>query len=144
MLGAEAVLRAAQAAQANRHLISRQLSALAQSELRSTLDVNFASVLESEADLAVVRAQSIVAQHRARLATAVGSQRPIMESLVEPSGSGDARPGSPDALQQQAQAQRADLAAAQAQQQAAQELALAEKRLKYPTLNGLRTARQIP
>jgi outer membrane protein len=74
VLGAEAVLRAAQSAQANRQLISRQLSALAQSELRSTLDVNFANVLESEAELAVVHAQSEVAQQRSQLATAMGSQ----------------------------------------------------------------------
>lgn len=143
-LGAEAVLRAAQAAQANRHLISRQLAAMAQSELRSTLDVNFANVLESEADLAVVRAQSTVAQQRSRLATAMGQSLPITAALSEPSASAEALPPSPDALQQQAQTQRADLSAIQAQQSAAHEFALAEKRLSYPTLNVLATGGEIP
>ncbi|SEB69997.1 TolC family protein [Terriglobus roseus] len=143
-LGAEAVLRAAQAAQANRHLISRQLSALAQSELRSTLDVNFANVLESEADLAVVQAQSAVAQDRSRLATAMGQAKPVTETLTEPASLADPLPPAPDALQQQAQAQRADLSAAQASQQAAHEVALAEKRLSYPSLNVLGAAGQIP
>ncbi|MGI4756051.1 MAG: TolC family protein [Janthinobacterium lividum] len=144
VLGAEAVLRAAQAAQANRHLISRQLSALAQSELRSTLDVNFANVLESEAELAVVQAQSVVAQDRSRLATAMGQQNPVTDTLVEPAMNADTLPPAPEALQQQAQAQRADLEAAQAQQQAAHQVALAEKRLSYPSLNVLGSAGQIP
>ena len=143
-LGAEAVLRAAQATQANRHLISRQLAALAQSELRSTLDVNFANVLESEADLAVVHAQSTVAQQRSYLATAMGQPRSITEALTEPSASAEALPPAPDELQQQAQTQRADLNAMLAQQSAAHEFALAEKRLSYPTLNVLATDGEIP
>jgi outer membrane protein len=144
VLGAEAVLRAAQSAQTNRHLISRQLSALAQSELRSTMDVNFADVLESEADLAVVQAQSVVAQDRSRLTTAMGRQTLVTEPLAEPAAITDALLNAPDTLQYQALAQRADLSAAQASQQAAHEVALAEKRLNYPTLNVLGAAGQIP
>ena len=53
-------------------------------------------------------------------------------------------PPQPQGLQQQAQTQRADLSAAQAQQQAAQEFALSEKRLSYPSLNVLGAAGQIP
>jgi outer membrane protein len=144
VLGAEAVLRAAQAAQANRHLISRQIAALAQSELRSTLDVNFANVLESEADLAVVRAESTVAQQRSQLATAMGQIQPVTATLPPPSASAEALPAAPDPLQQQAQTQRADLSAVQAQQSAAHEFALAEKRLSYPTLNALAAGGEIP
>jgi outer membrane protein len=144
VLGAEAVLRAAQAAQDNRQLISRQLSALAQSQLRSTLDVNFANVLESEAELAVVRAKSTVAQQRVHLATAMGLQQPVTAPLSDVSLSNDALPISPDDLLQQAQSQRADLNAAQAQQHAAQQFALSEKKLSYPTLNVLAAAGQIP
>ena len=144
VLGAEAVLRAAQAAQTNRELISRQLSALAQSELRSTLDVNFANVLESEAELAVVRAQSTVAQQRSRLATAMGLQQSIAAVLADAAASTEPLPPGPEALQQQAGAQRADLKAAQAQQHAAEEFAVSEKRLSYPTLNVLAAAGEVP
>jgi outer membrane protein len=145
VLGAEAVLRAAQAAQANRQLISRQISALAQSELKSTLDVNFARVLESEAELAVVRAQSAVARQRAQLATAMGFEQPVAAVLSDVTlPQNDALPPTPDDLLEEAQAQRADLNAAQAQQQAASEFALSEKRLSYPTLNVLASAGQIP
>jgi outer membrane protein len=144
VLGAEAVLRAAKAAQANRRLVSRQLSALAQSELRSTLDVNFAKVLESEADLAVVRAESAVAQERARLATAMGALQPVSASLGDVLPGGEVLPLSVDDLQHQALAQRADLAATQSEEKAAKEFALSEKRLSYPTLNILGAAGQIP
>lgn len=144
VLGAEAVLKAAQAARANRALVSRQLSALAQSELRSTLDVNFANVLESEAELAVVHAQSLVAQQRARLATAMGLTQTMTVPLADIAGTGEAMPGAPDDLQQQAQVQRADLHAVIASQQAAQHFAQAEKRLRYPTLHVLGAAGEIP
>jgi outer membrane protein len=144
VLGAEAVLRAARAAQANRHLISHQLSALAQSELRSTLDVNFANVLESEADLAVVRAQSTVAQQRARLATAIGASQPITAALVDAAAPTDTLPPDPESYLQDARTQRADLNAVEAQQRAAVQFALSEKRLSYPTLNVLAAAGEIP
>jgi len=143
VLGAEAVLRAAQAAQNNRHLVAKQLNALAQSELRSTVDVNFAEVLASEADLAVVRAQSLVAQQRAHLTTAMGATQTVDACLVEPDAP-DALPLNPDSLQTSAQYQRADLNAAEAQQQAAQHFATAEKRLSYPTLAVTGAAGKIP
>jgi outer membrane protein len=142
VLGAEAVLRAAQSAQANRHLVAQQLTALAQSELRSTVDVNFAEVLASEADLAVVRAKSMVAQERSRLATAMGITQ-VSSALVDPAAP-DTLPPNPDALLSQAQIQRADLSAAVAQEQAAQQFASAEKRLSYPTLGVAGAAGQIP
>jgi outer membrane protein len=142
-LGAESVLHAAQAAQSNRHLISRQLEALAQNELRSTLDVNFAKVLESEAELAVVRAQSTVAQECSRLATAMGQQQPVSSHLVEPAVP-SAVPAAPEEIVAQAQTQRADLSAAQAQQKAAQAFASSEKGLSYPSLNILGAAGQLP
>jgi outer membrane protein len=144
VLGAEAVLRAAQAAQANRQLVARQLSALAQSELRSTLDVQFATVLVNEAELAVVRAQSTVAQQRAHLATAVGLQQPVTAKLSDIAPTSDALPPLPDGLLQQARTQRADLHAAEAQQLAAQQFAVAQKRLSYPKLNVLAAAGEIP
>lgn len=143
VLGAEAVLQAAQAAGANRHLIARQLTVLAQSQLRSTVDVNFAEVLASEADLAVVRAQSVVSQQRARLATAMGAERPIVATLVSPAIPSPLPPN-PDTVVPDAQNQRADLNEVEAREHAAQAFATAEKKLSYPTLNVLGSAGQIP
>jgi outer membrane protein len=143
VLGAEAVLRAARAARDNRHLVARQLTALAQGQLRSTVDVGFAEVLASEADLAVVQAESIVAQQRARLATAMGETLSIGAPLEEVAAP-QALPPNPESLLPGAQTLRADLGAAEARQQAAQQFATAEKRLSYPTLNVLGAAGQLP
>ena len=142
-LGAEAVLRAAKAALANRELISRQLDALTQNELRSSLDLNFAKVLESEAELAVVRAQSTVEQERSRLATVMGQHDPVRSQLAEPSTPAEF-PATPQEMLTQAETQRADLRAAEAQQKAAETYASAEKRLSYPSLNILGAAGQLP
>lgn len=144
VLGAEAVLQAAQAARDNRALVARQLAALAKSELRSSLDVNFANVLVSEADLAVVRANSTVEQQRAGLATAMGLDQPVKSRLTETPASAVSLPPSPEDLMQQGIALRADLGAAQSQEQAAQKYASAEKRLSYPSLNIIGAAGQIP
>ncbi|WP_229741199.1 TolC family protein [Silvibacterium dinghuense] len=144
VLGAEAVLRAAQSAKATRELVAHQLTELSKSELRSTLDVQFATVLVEQADLAVVQAQSLVAQDRAHLATAMGLQQSIAAPLADESPAGDPLPASPDSLQHDAQTQRADLQAAVAQQSAAQHYAEAEQRLSWPKLTVLAAAGQIP
>jgi len=143
VMGAEAVLHAAREAQANRALISRQIGALAQSQLRSTVDVSFAGVLESEAELAVVQAESAVEQERDHLATAMGENQPITAPLVEEPLPAtlplDASTFLADGL-----AQRADLSEAVSRQQAANRYAAAERRLSYPTLNALGAAGSIP
>jgi outer membrane protein len=143
VMGAEAVLHAAQEAQGNRQLIVRQITALAGSQLRSTLDVSFASVLESEAELAVVRAESSVQQQRTRLSSAMGQLQPVTATLVEEQLPSQLPPD-PSSYLAQADAQRADLNAAIAQQHAASRFADSERRLNYPTLNALGAAGQIP
>ncbi|WP_254063563.1 TolC family protein [Granulicella sp. S190] len=143
VMGAEAVLHAAQEAQGNRQLIVRQITALAGGQLRSTLDVSFASVLESEAELAVVRAESSVQQQRTRLSSAMGQLQPVTATLVEEQLPSQLPPD-PSSYLAQADAQRADLNAAIAQQHAASRFADSERRLNYPTLNALGAAGQIP
>src|ERR1700677_4300799 len=69
---AESVRGTAQAVLDFRKTSLRQLSALAQSQLRSTLDVQFAQVLVSEAQMAVVHADSGVQEARAQLAATMG------------------------------------------------------------------------
>jgi outer membrane protein len=143
-LGGEMVLRAARAALTNRQLVLRQLNVLEQSQLRSTLDVNFAAVLVSQAQLAVVQAQSAVSQARAHLATTMGQSRPVTAALVDIAPNAEPLPPGPEGPQSQAQMQRADLSAARAQELAAKQYATAEKRLSLPTLNVLAAAGGIP
>lgn len=144
VLGAEAVLSAAQAALTNRRLVARQLNDLAQSQLRSTLDVQFADVLVNQGQLAVVQAKSILAQQRAHLTTAIGVQQPVSAALIDIDPASEPLPPALDNLLQQAQAQRADLQADHARERATQHFTSAERRLSYPTLNILAAAGEIP
>ncbi|RRA49159.1 TolC family protein [Acidipila sp. EB88] len=143
VLGAEAVLHAAEEARRNRALIYHQVSELAASQLRSTLDVNFAGVLESQAELAVVQARSLVEQQRARLGTAMGNQQAVTAPLVAEALPSDL-PATVTMLLAEADTQRADLQAARAEQMAAKEFSKAQTRLNYPTLDALGSAGQIP
>jgi outer membrane protein len=143
VMGAEAVLHAAQEARGNRQLILRQINALAQGQLRSTLDVSFAGVLESEAELAVVQAESSVQQQRVHLATAMGQPQPITATLAAEALPPELPPD-PSTFLARAMAQRADLSAAISQEHAAGRFADSERRLSYPTLNALGAAGQIP
>ncbi len=143
VLAAEAVLRAAREARSNRELISRQVGALAQSQLRSTLDVNFTGVLESEAELAVVQAESLVHQRRDQLTAAMGEPQPVTSALAE-EALPSALPPDAEALLGQAQRDRADLKAVQLEQTAATQFANAERKLSYPSLSVLGAAGELP
>ncbi|SNT36872.1 outer membrane protein [Granulicella rosea] len=143
VLGAEAVLHTAKDALANRHLVTHQLTELANNELRSTLDVSFAQTLESQAELAVVRAQSLVEQQRSRLAVAMGEPQSVAAPLADIALPTDA-PTDAAALEAQAQKTRADLDAARLDQRSAAETAKAEQRLRLPTLQVMGAAGQTP
>ncbi len=144
ILGAMAVQKAAEAARDDRQLLVRQASSLAQSQIRSSLDADFASVLESEAELAVVHAQAAVAQQRAALATAMGLRQPVRVVIGDVGLPTGMLPEDPEELIASAQVHRADLSATTARQRSAAQFALAEKRLSYPSLNLLGAAGEVP
>ena len=140
---AERVAGTAEAVLAFRRVSLRQLNALAQGQLRSTLDVQFAQVLVSEAQMAVVRAHSQVQEARAQLTAAMGDDDVGNYALVEP--------GQPPLLEddvslyvREALATRPDLKALELQAQAAQQYATAESKLSYPKVNLLGTAGVVP
>jgi outer membrane protein len=100
-------------------------------------------VLVSEAQMAVVRADSQVHEARAQLAAAMGEDEVGNSALTEPT--------QPPLLEEdvalyvrEALATRPDLKALQAQAQAAQQFARAESKLNYPTINLLGTAGVVP
>lgn len=142
-LAAESVLRVAQAVSANRQLLLRQVRALAQSSLKSTLDVSFAEVAASEAELGLVRAENDDRAARAHLSAAIGSEQSETFGLTDEPLPG---PLDPDAetLRQQALQQRPDLAALQANRDAAQRFAQAEKDLNRPTVGLVGIAGALP
>lgn len=134
VLGSESVQRAAAATLASRQLTLRQVSALAQSSLRSTLDVTFAEVTVSEAQLAVDQADNNLQSSRAALASALGletvqnvtledlSDRPVLNSDIE-------------SMVSEALHSRPDLELVEHTRDAAYQVAQGEKKLSYPTIS---------
>lgn len=142
-LAADSVLRAAQAAVENRSLTLRQVRALAASLLKSTLDVSFAEVALSEAELQLYRAENDVQAGRARLAAALGFEASASFILTD-----TALPpplvSEPDSLIAQAMKDRPDLAGLNFNRDAAARFADAEKRLRYPSISALGAAGVLP
>jgi outer membrane protein len=142
-LASESVLRVAQATLDLRRLTLRQVSALAQSALRSTLDVSFAQVNVSQAELDLFRSENDAKASHARLSAAMGYDRDQPFSLTdEPLPS----PLDPDvdALIGQAIRERPDLAAVQLNRDALEHYAEAEKRLQNPTIAAAAVAGVAP
>jgi outer membrane protein len=143
VLGSEAVEKAAQAALENRRLLLRQVNALAQSSLKSRLDVSFAEVLVSEAELAVYQAENNTQESRARLASAMGLEQArdfvLADQGIPASLNPDLHGLIAEALQR-----RPDLLVLERNRDAAHQFARAESKLKYPTVNLMATAGAVP
>ncbi len=142
-LAAGSVLKVAQAVSANRELLLRQVRALARSSLKSTLDVSFAGVAASEAELGLVRAENDARAAQAHLSAAIGTEQSETLDLVDEPLPAPLDPN-PEDLRQQALKQRPDLAALQANLEAAQRFAQAEKDLNRPTVGLVGVAGALP
>ncbi len=142
-LGAQSVAKVAQAALDDRRLVLRQITALAASSLKSTLDVRFAEVAVSEAELALYQAQNDASSAQARLSAALGYGQTMSFDLVE-----ESMPAplglDVDPLVAEALHDRPDLAALDLARNAQHRFAEAEKDLRYPTLSALATVGAVP
>jgi outer membrane protein len=140
---ADSVRKTAQAVLNFRRVTLRQLTALAQSQLRSTLDVQFAQVMVSEAELAVVRAESNVQKAQAQLAASMGEEGNTSYTLTD-----ESLPASPDTdltvYINEAIANRPDLKALRLHSDSAAHEARAEKDLNYPTVDALAAGGEVP
>src|SRR5262249_41228299 len=83
VLHAQAVVRVAQATVDARQLLLDQVTALANNNLTSQLDVSFADVNVSEAKLLLLRAQDSVQSSLADLTRALGADQPMNYQLVD-------------------------------------------------------------
>ena len=140
---AQSVLGTAQAVLDFRRVTLRQLSALAQSQLRSTLDVQFAQVLVSEAELAQVQAVTNVRKTQAQLAATVGAESEANYTLSD-----EPLPANPDpnssAYIAEALTDRPDLKALHLRSESAMHQARAERDLNFPTVNALAAGGEVP
>jgi outer membrane protein len=142
-LASESVLKVAQETLDLRRVTLRQVTALAQSALRSTLDVSFAQVNVSQAELDLFRAENDTKASHTRLSAAMGYDRDQPFSLTD-----EPLPPAPDtdvdALITQAMRERPDLAVLQLNRDALVSFADAEKRLRNPTLSAAAVAGVAP
>jgi outer membrane protein len=143
VLGAEAVQRAAQATLESQQLLLRQVNSLAQSDLRSSLDVTFAQVLVSQSQLARDQAEANTQSARATFDATLGYQTPqnfaLQDQPVPNALDPDVAPLVTAALEA-----RPDLQLIKHSRDAAYQLAEAEKKLNYPTVNLMAAAGAIP
>jgi outer membrane protein len=133
-LSAESVLKVARATLDLRRLTLRQVTALAQNALRSTLDLSFAQVNVSQAELDVFRAENAAKASHARLSAAIGYERDQPFSIVDEPLPAPLDPDV-DALISEAMRERPDLAALRLNHDALASFAQAEKRLRNPTIS---------
>jgi outer membrane protein len=142
-LGANAVHEAAQAAVNSREVTLRQIRTLAESSMRSTLDVRFAEVSLSQAQLDLYRAENNAVEAQAHLSAAMGLDRPQTFILAdEPMPA--ALAGDPSALIQSSLQNRPDLRASGLLRDAAHRFAEAEARLNRPSVAFLGAAGVVP
>ena len=142
-LASESVLNVARATLDLRRLTLRQVSALAQSSLRSTLDVSFAQVNESQAQLDLFHAENDATAGHARLSAAIGYDRDQPFSLSDEPLPAPLDPNV-DALIEQAKRERPDLAALELNHEALNRYADAERRLRNPTISAVAAAGVTP
>jgi outer membrane protein len=142
-LRAQAILRVAQGTVDARQLVADQVSALAQSNLKSGLDVSFARVNLSEAQLLLLQARNDQAAAFAALAAALGQPDAPTYTLVdEPLP--PAPPADEAALVSQALRERPDVAGERLARESAAKFAEAERALWFPTISALGAAGVAP
>jgi outer membrane protein len=142
-LASDTVLKVAQAVVESRRLTLRQVRALAQSSLKSTLDVSFADVAVSEAELTLVRAENDAQSSRARLSAGLGTPQVENYELADEPLPPALDPNLESAIAQALQ-QRPDLAALRLSRDAAHRFAQAEKDLSRPTVTLMGVAGGLP
>jgi outer membrane protein len=142
-LSARAVLQVAEETVKERQVVFDQVSALAKSKLKSALDVSFANVNLSEAQLLLLKAQNDLKAANANLSLALGFPNDQDFDLSEEPLPADA---SSDlaGLIDEAIKNRPELASLQLDRDAAFKFAKAEKALNLPTISMVTAAGYTP
>jgi outer membrane protein len=142
-LKSKSLLLVAQETVRDRQLVADQVGVMAQNKLKSGLDVAFASVDLSQAQLLLIQAQNDLQASYARLSTALGFRDPRDFDLTEP----PAMPPPPadfSMVLQEAFANRPELAGQRFEVNSAKSFAIAERDLWFPTLGAMGAAGVTP
>ena len=142
-LSAQQVLKVAQARMEMQRLTLRQIRALSEGGIRSTLDVSFAEVALSESELALYKAENDAKASLAALGTAMGEQGNVEVNLADvplPSRLADGV----DDVVVAALRDRPELSVAKLTLSAAEKFSEAERRLKYPSITAIAAVGALP
>jgi outer membrane protein len=143
LLRAHALLKVADQTVSARQTVSDQVTALAESKLKSNLDVSFANVNLADAKLLQIQAQSDLKAAEADLATAMGLPNEagfILDEEPMPAPMADRV----DGLIREAMQNRPELKNLRLQQSAAERFTKAEHALYYPSVGVIGTAGFVP
>jgi outer membrane protein len=142
-LRAQAVLKVAQQTVDARKQVVDQVGALANSNLKSSLDVSFAKVNLGEAQLLLVQAENEVQAAFASLSAALGSPQTMMYALSD-EGLPPPPEGDSASIVARALRERPDVAAQRLADQASQKFADAERTLWMPSISFIGAAGVTP
>jgi outer membrane protein len=117
-----------------RQAVVDQVTQLTEHQLKSQVDLSFAQVNLSDAQLMLIRARDRLATAYASLGQALGTNQAIVYQLA-PQPMPPSPPENPDQLIAEAYHNRPELASLHLQQEAAQKIVYAERDLKRPTIN---------
>ncbi|MBL8212876.1 MAG: TolC family protein [Bryobacterales bacterium] len=142
-LRAQKALAVAESTKQNRDLLFRQISALAESSLRSTLDVNFAEVAVAESDILVARTENDRRVALVDLCAALGLTEEKDFVLTDESLT-QAAFDSVDMLVREAADRRPEVAALRKQIAAARHQVEADRLLNHPSVSAMGVFGHIP
>lgn len=143
VLLSQQLVRVAEQTVKARQTVVDQVTELTKNKLKSDVDLGFAQVNLSDANLMLLRARDRLLDGYAQLAQALGTQQDIQYQLTDP----PTAPGPPqDSVPLIAQAfqNRPELASLRLQTEAAQKFVYAERDLKRPTVNLLAVGGALP
>ena len=145
-LGSQAVLKVALGTVAARQATDDQIGALTSSKLKSSLDLSFADVELSQANLLLLDAQNAAQDSMANLSALLGFEQDEQYELVDDLTPSDAQPAPEniESLVQMAFSSRPDLAALHENSVAANQFSRAEHALSRPTVSALATTGGTP
>lgn len=137
-LTAQSVLQVAHQTVAERQATAQQVGAMTKANLRSQVDLSFAQVQLSQAQLMLLDARNQAQTAMAALNSVLGFEQDKQYTLVDQTPTNPTPPPQdPEPLVQQAFASRPDLAAANDNFTAAKQFSKAERDLWMPTLSAL-------
>lgn len=137
-LTAQAVLQVAQQTLAQRQATNDQVGALTKAKVKSDLDLSFAAVQVSQANLLLLNAKNDEQSAMAALNNVLGSDQDQQYTLVdETNGNPPPAPTDSEALVQTALSARPDLAALNDRYLSAKQYATAERDLWFPTVSAM-------